>query len=84
MTRMAPPGAKPARSKFREGDHVRKPQGYAFPGEVRCAFRTRAGKWRYVVEAIHEDFEGMLHIFDGDRLEPANWRPGDDEKTDHN
>lgn len=72
MTRLAPPGAKLARAQFAEGDQVIKPQGYPFPGEVRCAFRTKAGKWRYVVEATGDGYAGMLHIFDGERLELAD------------
>lgn len=64
------------RPKFRQGERVRKPQGYPFPGEIRAIFTTKAGKWRYVVEATGAGYAGMLHIFDGDRLEPA-------ERIDH-
>jgi hypothetical protein len=70
--RQAPPGAKPVRPKFSECDQVVKPQGYPFPGEIRAVFRTKAGKWRYVVEATGDGYAGMLHIFDGDRLELAD------------
>jgi hypothetical protein len=75
MTRMAPPGAKPAAAQFREGDQVAKPQGYPFPGEIRAVFRTKAGKWRYVVEATGDGYAGMLHIFDGERLELSEKGP---------
>lgn len=50
------------------GDKVEKHSGYKYPGEIRAIFTNRAGKVRYVVEALHEDFEGMLHIFNGDQL----------------
>lgn len=45
------------------GTPVRKLKGYAYPGEVRAAFYTRAGELRYAVEAIHWDFRGMLRVF---------------------
>lgn len=56
---------------FGIGDNVRKVLGYPYPGEVRAVFTNRAGEVRYVVEATGDDYGGMLHIFDGDRLEPA-------------
>lgn len=43
------------------GTRVEKPSGYPFPGEVRVAFRNKAGDLRYVVES--ELAPGMLHIF---------------------
>jgi hypothetical protein len=58
------------------GDKVEKHSGYKYPGEIRAIFTNRAGKVRYVVEALHEDFEGMLHIFNGDQL---NIKDVDDE-----
>lgn len=67
---------------FVVGEQVRKTSGYSYPGEVRCRFTTRAGKVRYVVEATGAEYDGMLHIFEGDRLAPANYRgPIDDEQT---
>ena len=51
---------------FRVDDVVHKPAGYPFPGVVVAAFRTRAGKARYVVE--HEDAHGLMHIFNGKQL----------------
>lgn len=83
ILRHAPPGSKAIGARFREGQQVVKTQGYPFPGEIRAAFRTRAGKWRYVVEATGGGYAGMLHIFDGDRLEPAE-RGRDGTETDRN
>ena len=56
------------------GDLVRKRAGYAYPGIIVSVFTTRAGATRYVVEADHPEFEGMLHIFNGDQLEPRDLR----------
>jgi hypothetical protein len=55
---------------FEVGDLVRKRAGYEYPGIIVSAFTTRAGAVRYVVEADHPGFAGMLHIFNGDQLEP--------------
>ena len=52
------------------GDLVRKRAGYEYPGIIVSLFTTRAGAVRYVVEADHPGFVGMLHIFNGDQLEP--------------
>jgi hypothetical protein len=51
---------------FRTGDAVHKPAGYPFPGVVVSAFRTRAGKARYVVE--HDHAHGLMHIFNARQL----------------
>jgi hypothetical protein len=50
------------------GDPVRKRSGYKYPGVVVAVFTTRAGLVRYVVEADHPSFSGMLHIFAEDQL----------------
>ena len=55
---------------FRVGDLVKKSAGYEYPGIIVSVFTTRAGAVRYVVEADHPAFVGMLHIFNGDQLEP--------------
>jgi hypothetical protein len=44
--------------------------GYEYPGIIVSVFTTRAGAARYVVEADHPGFVGMLRIFNGDPLEP--------------
>jgi hypothetical protein len=54
------------------GDLVRKRAGYEYPGIIVSVFTTRAGAVRYVVEADHPGFAGMLHIFNGDQLEPRS------------
>ena len=54
---------------FKIGDRVRKRAGYEYPGVIVSVFTTRAGAVRYVVEADHPSFAGMLHIFNGDQLE---------------
>jgi hypothetical protein len=55
---------------FKVGDLVRKRAGYEYPGVIVSVFATRASAVRYVVEADHPGFAGMLHIFNGDQLEP--------------
>ena len=55
---------------FKVGDLVRKRAGYEYPGIIVSVFMTRAGAVRYVVEADHPGFAGMLHIFNGEQLEP--------------
>jgi hypothetical protein len=55
---------------FKVGDLVRKRAGYEYPGIIVSVFTTRAGAVRYVVEADHPGFAGMLHIFNGEQLEP--------------
>src|SRR3954453_18804625 len=52
------------------GDLVRKRAGYEYRGIIVSVFMTRAGAVRYVVEADHPGFAGMLHIFNGEQLEP--------------
>ena len=52
----------------RVGSLVHKVSGYPFPGEVRCVFRTRRGKLRYVVEATGREYAGMLHIFSPEQI----------------
>jgi hypothetical protein len=55
--------------KFRVGAKVQKKEGYRYPGIVVSVFRTLQRKVRYVVEADSPDYNGMLHIFNGDQLE---------------
>ena len=47
-------------SKFKTGDKVCKPSGYAFDGTVVSVFTNTKGEVRLVVEL---DYNGMLHIF---------------------
>jgi hypothetical protein len=54
---------------FKAGDRVKKRSGYEYPGFIVSVFTNRAGAVRYVVEADHPAFSGMLHIFNGDQLE---------------
>jgi hypothetical protein len=51
-------------------DRVQKARGYKYPGVVVSRFLTLSGQVRYVVEALHPDFKGMLHIFSDEQLEP--------------
>jgi hypothetical protein len=53
---------------FKLGDRVKKRSGYEYPGFIVSVFTNRAGAVRYVVEADHPAFSGMLHIFNGDQL----------------
>lgn len=53
---------------FELGDRVEKRRGYRYPGVVVARFRSLDGCPRYVVEADHEDFRGMLHIFSPEQL----------------
>lgn len=50
------------------GTPVQKHSGYSFPGEIRAAFRNRAGEIRYVVEATIVPYQGMLHIFSPNQI----------------
>ena len=59
-------------SKFREGDLVKKINGYKFPGVVVCIFKKLDGQHRYVVECTCKECEGMLHIFSPEQLELDN------------
>jgi uncharacterized protein with PIN domain len=56
-------------AKFRMGDKVRKRNGYEYPGFIVSVFTNRAGAVRYVVEADHPAFSGMLNIFNEEQLE---------------
>jgi hypothetical protein len=56
-------------AKFRMGDKVRKRNGYQYPGFIVSIFTNRAEAVRYVVEADHPAFSGMLHIFNEEQLE---------------
>ncbi len=58
--------------KFYIGQLVQKVSGYRYPGVVIGICTTRAGAVRYVVEADHPSFEGMLHIFNADQLVAAS------------
>lgn len=53
-------------SKFKTGDKVCKPSGYAFDGAVVSVFTNTKGEVRLVVEL---DYNGMLHIFSEKQLE---------------
>lgn len=50
------------------GQRVRKAKGFQFPGVIVAMFTTTAGKHRVVVEAVHPEFAGMLHIYDPEQL----------------
>jgi len=63
-------GDKMTEVPFNVGDRVKKLSGYEYPGFIVSVFTNRAGAVRYVVEADHPAFSGMLHIFNGDQLEP--------------
>lgn len=54
---------------FPVGAKVQKRQGYTYPGIVIGSVVTSQNQLRYVVEADHPDFKGMLHIFNADQLE---------------
>jgi hypothetical protein len=56
-------------AKLKIGDRVRKRSGYEYPGFVVSVFTNRSGAVRYVVEADHPAFSGMLHIFNEEQLE---------------
>jgi hypothetical protein len=58
--------------RFVVNDRVQKARGYKYPGVVVSQFLTLSGQVRYVVEALHPDFKGMLHIFSDEQLEPAD------------
>jgi hypothetical protein len=48
---------------------VRKIKGYKYPGVIVSIFYTLDKNVRYVVEADHPDFRGMLHIFSDNDIE---------------
>lgn len=56
--------------KFDNGEWVKKPAGYPFPGKVVAAFTTLGGAERYVVEYVDKDegARGLLHIFAPEQL----------------
>jgi hypothetical protein len=56
-------------NKYNIGDKVQKITGYKYPGIIVAIFFTTRKELRYVVEADHEDFRGMLHIFNQNQLE---------------
>lgn len=58
--------------KFELYSYVHKKTGYKYPGMVVSVFTTRGNELRYVVEAIHPDYEGMLHIFSEEQLVNTN------------
>ena len=58
---------------FKVGDRVKKRSGNEYPDFIVSVFTNRAGAVRYVVEADHPAFSGMLHIFNGDQLEPSSF-----------
>lgn len=68
-------GREMAAVAFSIGDPVRKRAGYEYPGFIVSVFTNRAGAVRYVVEADHPAFAGMLHIFNGEQLEPRSPPP---------
>ena len=61
---------------FKVGDRVKKRSGYEYPGFIVSVFTNRAGAVRYVVEADHSAFSGMLHIFNGDQIENREGKLG--------
>ena len=52
--------------KFKTGDKVCKPKGYAFDGIVVSVFTNTKGEVRIVAEL---EGNGMLHIFSESQLE---------------
>lgn len=52
--------------KFKIGDKVKKPKGYAFDGIIVSIFQTTGGETRIVAELENN---GMLHIFNENQLE---------------
>ena len=58
--------------KFKVGDKICKPKGYAFDGEVRSIFTTKSGEVRVVGELTTSNGLGMLHIFSESQLELRN------------
>lgn len=65
----APAAAAPAEvGPFARGARVHKTTGFRYPGVVAGCVQNIAGEWRAVVEAEHEEFKGMLHIYRPDQL----------------
>lgn len=52
--------------KFKVGDRVRKPKGYAFDSIVIGVFENTKGETRIAAEL---EFNGMIHIFNESQLE---------------
>ena len=67
---------------FPVGTSVRKSKGYGFPGVVVSAFRTLAGKERYVVECTEPAVAGMLHVFNAGQLEQSEAGAAELEKLE--
>jgi hypothetical protein len=64
-----------ASPNYKIGDKVVKKIGYRFPGIVVGANLIPACSggtyyWRYDVLAATKDFQGMLHIFSAEQLQP--------------
>lgn len=59
-------------TRYLVGRRVQKTKGYPFPGEIRSVFTNRNGDIRFVVEATHPEYSGMLHIFSPEQLDVAN------------
>jgi hypothetical protein len=57
--------------KFKIGDLICKPKGYAFDGVIVSVFVTTKGEARVVAELKPGNGAGMLHIFSEDQLEKA-------------
>jgi hypothetical protein len=55
--------------KFHLHQKVQKIKDFKYSGVIVSIFYTLDKKVRYVVEADHEDFKGMLHIFSDSDLE---------------
>ena len=62
-------GTQSKKFKFKLGDPVCKPEGYAFNGFVVAIFTTTKGQTRVVAEMENN---GMLHIFSEKQLEVRN------------
>jgi hypothetical protein len=70
---------RPEINKFKEGDKVCKPKGYAFDGIVVAVFKNTSGEIRIVAELENN---GMLHIFTEGQLEHLTTSPNQIEVTD--
>lgn len=57
------------RVKFKVGDRVFKPKGYAYEGTIVSVFCNLAGETRIVAELTTANGKGMLHIFNEEQLE---------------
>ena len=61
--------------KIEAGDTVQKVRGYPWPGVVVSAFRTLAGRPRFVVECTVPEVAGALHIYLEDQLVVTTPKP---------